>query len=149
VSSLVINRGTSIMPLTRPNFRHIALILALVGALIQIIVAVGIIFLPIIALCGTDGCRYTSLLSYARLDMPTAGHLLLLLEIALASVPAITIISSIRQRDIRAVRRRCWLGVLSSLIVVYASWIFGLYFLPGGLLMLIAALLLTWVAADA
>jgi hypothetical protein len=128
----------------RNTFHHIALILALVGALIQIIVAVSIIFLPIIALCGTDGCRYTSLLSYARLDMPVAGNMLLLLEIVLASVPAIAILSSIRKRDSRAVRRRCWLGVLSSLIVVYASWIFGLYFFPGGLLMLVAALVLTF-----
>lgn len=129
---------------TRTNLRPIALSIALLGGLIQLAVAVGIFFFPIIALCGSDGCRYTSLLSYLRLDMPVFGLVLTLAELALVAVPGASVLAALRHQNDKLLRVRCWLGGLTSLIIAFASWIFGLYFLPGGLLLLLAALLLTF-----
>lgn len=130
---------------TRNKLHQVGTIIALAGGVMQIIVAIAIFFLPIIALCGSDGCRYTSLLTYLRQDMGgPSGLVMVCTELALIALSGTAVIAGSRNQNHRLLRLRCWLGGLIGLLVVYMSWMFGLYFLPGGLLLLCAALLLTF-----
>lgn len=109
--------------------------LAMTAALLQIVIAVSILFLPVISLCGSEGCRKVS---YGQLDAGIFGSVLLGLILCTS-----VIIVTGRNLDKTQLRLRCWLAVLDTAVTVYTSWIFGVYFLPGGLLMLVAALGLT------
>ena len=130
------------------NLRQFAIIAALVGGVLQIVVGAGVFLLPIVGTCGSAGCTYTSLLTYLRIDMPFAGYALVVLELALAVVPGAVVVMAVRRGDSGLVQMRCWIGGVCSLVVAYMSWLFGLYFLPGGVLMLAAGVMLRFGKVD-
>lgn len=123
------------------KINRIASRVAILGGLIHISVAMSLLFLPVLITCRfgdkSEGC-YSQ--SYIQQGGNFLGYTLLVLMI-LAGIVAIY--SGSDSNDKRAYMSR-WLVVLSSaIVVVIAGFGFGIIFVPGGLLVLLAILLQT------
>jgi len=115
--------------------------LAILGGLVHISMAMSLLFLPVLITCRfgdrSEGC-YSQ--SYIQQGGNLLGYTFLLLMI-LAGIVAIY--SSSDSNYKRAYISR-WLIVLASgIVVVIAGFGFGIIFVPGGLLVLLAILLQT------
>ena len=113
------------------NANRSASFVAVAAALLQLTIALSVLFFPVINLCGSDGCRQAS---YLQLNAGILGYVLLFLVIG----ASLSVIAG-RKLDPNLFLFRCWLAVVVGLVTVYSSWIFGIYFLAGSLLMLIAS----------
>jgi hypothetical protein len=113
--------------------------LAILGGLVHIVMAVSLLFLPVLITCRFgdrfEGC-YSQ--SYIQQGGNLLGYTFLLLMI-LAGIVAIY--SSSDSNNKRAYINR-WLVVFASIIViVIAGFGFGIIFAPGAFLILLAVLL--------
>lgn len=114
------------------NANRSASLVAIAAALLQLTIALSVLFLPVINLCGSDGCRQES---YLQLNAGILGYALLFLVIG----ASLSVIIG-RKLDANLFLLRCWLAVAIGLVTDYSSWIYGIYFLAGSLLMLIASI---------
>ena len=115
--------------------------LAIVGGLIHILMAISLLFLPVLITCRlgdrTEAC-YSQ--SYIQQGGNLLGYIFLLLMI-LAGMAAIYSSTDSNYKRTYIIR---WLVVLVSVIVVViAGFGFGIIFAPGAFLILLAALLQT------
>ena len=115
---------------------------ALAGAYIQFIVVIAILFLPIIPSYDSGSVRYMPLIFWFRPDTSLGSYLLTFIEFALAILPGALAISAIRRSKIGPLTLYCLLGGYTGLAVGYMNWVWGAYFCPGALFMLLAAVLL-------
>ena len=123
----------------RERRHRIASRLAIIGGLVQALAAISILFLPVLVTCVPQSsdrvCRGES---YLQSGGNALGYTFLTLMIV---VGVLAVASSRDPNPGRAFVSR-WLAVLvSAIVAVIAGWGFGLAFAPGGVLMLLAALL--------
>lgn len=123
----------------RERRHRIASRLAIIGGLVQVLVAVSILFLPVLVTCTPQGgdlvCRGESYLQ-------SGGNALGYTFLTLMIVAGVLAVASSRDPNLGRVFVIRWLAVLASIVVVVvAGWGFGLAFAPGALLLLLAALL--------
>jgi hypothetical protein len=113
--------------------------LTLIGGLIQLAVALSLLFLPVFVTCQIEGhnqvCQGES---YIQRGGNTLGYTFL---ISMIVTGVIAVVSS-RAQDYRRVFLSRWLVVLTSVVVVVvAGFGFGIAFAPGALTVLVSALL--------
>ena len=111
-------------------------VLALIGGLIQVIVAFVILFLPVFVTCylNESDCRRQS---YIQLGGSILGYVMF---IAMIVVGILVIVTHINPTS-RPRGRILWLAAASSFVVVIlGAWSIGVAFALGGALLLIAAL---------
>jgi hypothetical protein len=120
---------------THQQYRRIP-ISALAAGLIQVLVAVGMLFLPVFATCyAVDSPCVRQ--SYVQMGGSPLGYSLILAVI----LTHIAVIAGVFTKNTALVGRVIWLAVLASFaLVILGAWSIGLAFLPGGALLLIAAL---------
>ncbi|HET7090960.1 MAG TPA: hypothetical protein VFL17_20200 [Anaerolineae bacterium] len=113
--------------------------LALIGGLIQALVALGLLLLPVFTTCiYVDGAPECHSQSYLQQGGSLVGYLILTLAI-LAGVVAV--LSSQDLNSPKAVLSR-WLAASAGVIVVAVGiWSIGIVFMPGTLVILLSALL--------
>jgi hypothetical protein len=121
---------------------------ALVASYLQIGFVVAVLLLPIIPLNTSDGIVYGSILTLFQPPNPLLTYGLLSLEFAMVTLPSVLVISSIRKSKLASVRGYCLVAAFSGFLMTYMNWIFGYFFLPGALLMLMAALLLIFARLE-
>lgn len=112
---------------------------AITGGLLHIALAGGLMFLPVFAICIRQGqevvCTHQS---YIQQGGNVLGLGLLLLMI----VAGLIAIISTQIKDHVQARRLRWIVVAATVcFVVIGAWSIGLLFVPGGLLLLLSALL--------
>jgi len=112
---------------------------AILGGLVQFLVAVSILFLPVFVTCQFEGHdRVCHGVSYVQQGGNALGYTFLMLMI----VAGVLAVASSRDPNWRRAFFSRWLAALTSAVVfVVAGFGFGLAFAPGGLLVLLAALL--------
>lgn len=123
---------------TRSNRERVVSLITLAAGLIQSLLAIGVLFLPIFATCiqqhNTLVCRRESYIQQGG-NLVGYGFLFLMLGIGISAI-----ISTKIQKSSQVCIFR-WLAVLlTASFVVIGVWSIGLLFVPGGVLMLIAAL---------
>jgi hypothetical protein len=117
-----------------------ASLFALTGGLLQVSVALSILFLPVLGACWMPegGQLICGRQSYVQTGGNAVGYGVLSLMMGMGILVLVTQKTAYRQRA-QLVR---WVGAIVSLAVtVITLWGFGLTFLPGTLLLLISALL--------
>lgn len=116
-----------------------ASLFALTGGLLHIALASILLFLPVFATCFQQGQEVVcSHQSYIQQGGNFLGFGLLLLMI----VAGLIAIISIQIKDRVQARRLRWIAVAATLcFAVIGAWSMGLPFIPGGLLLLLSALL--------
>ncbi|MBV6438360.1 MAG: hypothetical protein AELANPGJ_03662 [Anaerolineae bacterium] len=112
---------------------------AVAGGLMQIALAIGILFLPVFATCLPQGqdmvCNRQS---YIQQGGSPVGYVFL----ALMIVAGIMALVSTRIDNAILARRLRWIAVLFTVgMAIVGAWGFGLLFVPGGVLLLLAAIL--------
>jgi len=113
--------------------------LAIIGGLVQAIVALSLLFLPVFATCNyVDSELHCRRESYLQLGGNVLGYTFLTL-IVIGST--LLVVSSRNLKPMWVFFTRWLVALISAAIVVIAGWSFGIVFLPGGLLVLISALL--------
>jgi hypothetical protein len=113
-------------------------LVALAAGLVQGFLALCLLFLPIFAMCmgQPDGALSCSRETYIQMGGNLIGSVFLLLMIGVG----VGAILSSRLENPSHVCLYRWLAVvISAAFVVVGAWSIGLLFLPGGLLMLLAA----------
>ena len=118
---------------------RVAFLFASSGGLAQIVAALTVLFLPVLGQCemALGGQLVCSRLSYIQLGGNALGYGLLLLMVAIG----VLAVGSTRDVNYRRVVIIRWVGALLSLVVaVITGWSFGLVFVPGAVLLLLAAL---------
>ncbi len=120
---------------------------AVAGGLMQIALAISILFLPVFATCLPQGqdmvCNQQS---YIQQGGSPLGYGFL----ALMIVAGIMALVSTRIDNAAQARRLCWIAVLLTVgMAIVGAWGFGLLFVPGGLLLLLAATLRPTATATA
>lgn len=108
--------------------------LALLGGLIHIAAAIGILFFPIFTTCMNQSCYGES---YIQLGGNALGYSFLL-SMILAGMAAVY--SSFLSNVQRANVIRLFVIVASAIVIVVAGFSFGSVFIPGALLILFAIL---------
>ena len=109
-------------------------ILALLGGLIHIAAAIGILFFPVFVTCQNGKCSGES---YLQLGGNALGYSFLFLMIV-AGITAIysSIIPHIRRANIV----RIFIILASAIVILVAGFSFGIAFIPGALLVAFAIL---------
>lgn len=127
------------MTSAQQGITRLAARLALIGGLIQALVALGLLFLPVFTTCiyvdGTPECHSQS---YLQQGGSLVGYLILTLAV-LAGVMAV-----LSSRDLNALKAMVsrWLAASGGIIVVaVGAWSIGIVFVPGTLVILLSALL--------
>jgi len=118
----------------RNKMTSVKSILALVGGLIHVAAATGILFFPFFVTCQNQKCSGES---YIQLGGNALGYSFLLLMIV-AGIAAIysSIIPNVRRANIIRI-----FIILASVIVIFvAGFSFGIAFIPGALLVALAIL---------
>src|SRR5829696_8215557 len=111
-------------------------VLALIGGLMQVIVALAILFLPVFVTCylNESECRRQS---YIQLGGSILGYVMFAAMIVVGIVVIITHMNPTTPPRGRIL----WLAAVSSFVVVIlGAWSIGVTFALGGALLLIAAL---------
>lgn len=109
---------------------------ALAGGLIQLFVALGMLFLPVFATCymNEPNCLRQS---YVQMGGSIIGYIILVGMIVVGTLVAVNSL----QPDRVPTRRLLWVATVSSFIaVILGAWSIGLAFLPGAALFLIVTL---------
>jgi hypothetical protein len=124
---------------TQNIFRWLASGLAIFGGLLQLLLALSILFLPVFETCQLGGgqpiCESES---YIQLGGNALGYTFLILMIIVGLAAA----ASPLDRAGRRVFFTRWLAALSSVMVaVVAGFGFGIVFVPGAILLILASLL--------
>lgn len=127
------------MTSTQQGIAWLASRLALIGGLIQALVALGLLFLPVFTTCiYVDGALECHSQSYLQQGGSLVGYLILILAILAGAVAAL---SSRDPNVFKAVLSR-WLSASAGVIVVAVGiWSIGIVFVPGTLAILLSALL--------
>lgn len=120
-----------------PNKR--ASLFALTGGLLHIALTGGLMFLQVFAICFWQGqevvCMHQSYIQQG-------GNLLGLGLLSLMIVAGVIAIISTQIKDRVQARRLRWIAVAATVcFAVIGAWSIGLLFVPGGLLLLLSALL--------
>ncbi len=131
-SSLAVVGGETPMPGNRGNRFAVA------GGLMQIVLAGGLLFLPVFSACLPQGqemvCQRQS---YIQQGGNPLGFGFLLLMI----VAGVLALVSTRIENVSHARRLRWIAVLLSVsFAIAGAWSIGLIFIPGALLLLLSAL---------
>jgi hypothetical protein len=128
---LLKNSQGDIMRKNRPG------LFAMTGGLLQIVLSLCVLFLPVFATCGPQGeATICERESFIEMGGSAVGYGFLVLMIA---VGVMAIVSTRIDNPTHVCWIR-WFGVLSSVsFVIIGAWSIGLLFLPGALLLLIAA----------
>lgn len=109
-------------------------LLSLAGGLIQVVVASGLLFLPVFATCYGDSCVRQS---YIQLGGSLMGTALLALMLA----TGLLVVAGNFQQDHVRQRQMIWFAAISSFVTaVIGAWSIGFAFLPGGILLVSAAI---------
>ena len=109
--------------------------IALVSGLIQLLVALGVLFLPVFATCYVNepDCRRET---YIQMGGSIIGYIMLISMFLMGILVMVNSLQPDRPLD----RRLLWVAAVSSfMVVILGAWSIGLAFLPGGALLLIAA----------
>jgi len=119
-----------------PNRR--ASLFAVAGGMIQIVLAAGILFLPVFATCiGQDQTMVCQRQSYIQQGGSLLGYAFLVATI----VAGVLALISTRIENGSQARRLRWFAVLLTAgFAVVGAWSIGLIFVPGALLLLLSAL---------
>ncbi len=130
--SLAVVGGETPMPENRGNRFAVA------GGLLQMAMAISVLFLPVFAICLPQGqeivCQRQS---YIQQGGSVLGFAFLLLMI----VAGVLALVSTRIENVSHARRLRWIAVLLSVsFVIVGAWSIGLTFVPGALLLLLSAL---------
>lgn len=120
-----------------PNKR--ASLYAFTGGLLHIALVGSLLFLPVFAICFRRGQEVVcSHHSYIQQGGNVLGLGLLLLMV----VAGVIAIISTRIKDRVQARRLRWMAIAATVcFAVIGAWSIGLLFVPGGLLLLLSALL--------
>lgn len=113
---------------------------AFAGGLFQISLALGLLILPVFSSCMPQGQEMVcERLTYLQQGGNVLGVAFLLMMVA----AGILGIASTRTADSTQARRFRWIAViLTASFAVIGAWSFGLFFAPGGILLLLSAVLL-------
>ena len=128
-------------PMTKQRFTFdLPVNLAAIGSLIQLVVALSVLFLTAIILCSasSDATSVCSNVAYLQLNAGILGYILLVVNIA----AAVGILSCRTAKKYGLLRLRSLIAVLAGAITIYSSWLFGIYFIPGTLVLVVAFLLM-------
>jgi hypothetical protein len=113
--------------------------LASFGGLLQLLLALSVLFLPVFKTCQFGGEQPTcNSESYIQMGGNTLGYIFLILMIVAGIVAAASPLDRIGRR----VLFTRWLAALSSVMVaIVAGFGFGIVFAPGAILLILASLL--------
>ena len=130
---LVVAGGETPVPRNRAN------LFAVAGGLMQIALSLSVLFLPVFASCIDRGQEMVCQRQfYIQQGGSVLGYAFLLLMI----VAGVLALVSTRIENVSQARRLRWIAVLlSASFAVAGAWSIGLIFVPGGIVLLLAAIL--------
>jgi hypothetical protein len=131
-SSLSLVGSKSTMPRNRAD------LFAITGGLMQMVLAFGLLFLPIFATCLLHGQEWVcQRQSYIQQGGSVLGYAFLVLMIVAGSL----VLASIRLERLKQHAHRVrWIAVLLTAgFAIIGTWSIGLLFVPGGLFLLLSA----------
>lgn len=112
---------------------------AIAGGLLHIALAGSLLVLPVFAICLPQG---QALVCEHQTYLQQGGNLIGLGFLLLMIVAGVIAIFSTRLENPSQVRRLRWLAVAITVgFMVIGAWGIGLFFIPGGILLLLSALL--------
>ncbi len=116
-----------------------ASLFAIAGGLLHIVLAGSLLFLPVFATCFPQG---QEMVCERQTYLQQGGNLIGLGFLLLMIVVGLIAILSTRLENPSQVRRLRWLAVVVTVgFTIIGAWGIGLFFIPGGLLLLLSALL--------
>ncbi|MBK8135723.1 MAG: hypothetical protein IPK52_07785 [Chloroflexi bacterium] len=131
-SSLAVVGGQTLKPRNRAN------LFAVAGGLMQIVVAVAILFLPVFATCIS---RSQEMVCQRQSYIQQGGSVLGFALLVLMIVAGVLALVSTRIESVSQAGRFRWIAVLLSVsFAIVGAWSIGLIFVPGAVFLLAAAL---------
>lgn len=112
---------------------------AFTGGIMQIILAAILLFLPVFSICFPQG---QATVCERQTYLQQGGSMLGLGLLALMIVAGTLGLTSTRVANLTLTRRYRWIATLLTVsFVILGAWSIGLGFVPGGILLLLSALL--------